>query len=55
MILVGKIVETLAEVQDHILSFIKVVQLTMSHMFQDQMLNQVQKVGTMQHALQEWP
>ena len=28
--------------------------LTMAHMFQDQFLNQVQKVITLQHALQEW-
>ena len=34
--------------------FIKLVQLTMAHMFQEQFLNQVQKVSTMQHALQEW-
>ena len=33
--LVGKIIETLAEVQEHELYFIKVVQLTMAHMFQD--------------------
>ena len=25
-----------------------------SHMFQDQLLNQVQKVSTMQHAMQEF-
>ena len=53
MILVGNIVQTLAEVQEHILYFIKVVQLTMSHMLQYQFLNQVKKVSTMQHALQE--
>ena len=35
LILVGKIVNTLAEVKEHKLSFIKVVQLTMAHMFQD--------------------
>ena len=34
--------------------FIKVVQFTMAHMFQDQLLNKVQKESTMQHALQEW-
>ena len=50
--LVGKIVQTLEEVQDHTLSSIKVVQFTMAHMFQDQLLNLVQKVSTMQHALQ---
>ena len=32
--------------------FIKVVQLTMSNMLQDQFINQVQKVSTMQNALQ---
>ena len=53
-ILVGKIVQTLAEVQDHILSLIKVGQLNMSHTFQEQLLKQVQKISTMQHALQEW-
>ena len=52
MILFGDIVQTLAEVQEHILYFIKVLQLTMAHMFQDHFLNQVYKVGTMQHALQ---
>ena len=31
---------------------IKVGQLTMAHMFQDQLHNPVQKVSTMQHALQ---
>ena len=54
MILVGKIFQTLEEVQDHTLYFIKVGQLTMAHMFQDKFLNQVQKVSTMQYALQEW-
>ena len=39
---------------EHTLSFIKVDQLTMEHMFQDQLLNKVKKVSTMQHALQEW-
>ena len=43
MILVGKIVQTLAEVQAHIFYVIKVGQLTMAHMFQDQFINQVQK------------
>ena len=33
---------------------IKVDQLTMVHMFQDQLHNPVQKVSKMQHALQEW-
>ena len=51
---VGKIVQILAEVQEHILSFIKVGNLTMAHMFQDQFLNQVHKVSTIQHAMQEW-
>ena len=52
-ILVGKIVQTLAEVQENTLYFIKVGKLTMAHMYQDQWLNQVQKVATMQHAMQE--
>ena len=38
----------------NILSFIKVGQFTTAHMFQDQLLNKVQKVSTMQHAQQEW-
>ena len=54
MILVGNIVQTQVEVQEHTLYFIKEIQLTISHMSQDQMLNQVHKVSTMQHALQEW-
>ena len=54
MILVVDIFKTLTELQEHILSFIKVVHFTMAHMFQDQYLNQVQKISTMQHALQEW-
>ena len=41
LILVGKIVQTLAELQEHTLYFIKVGQLTIAHMFQDQLLNQV--------------
>ena len=32
----------------------KVGQLTMSHMFQDQFINQVHTVSTMQHIIQEW-
>ena len=52
MILVGKIVHTLAEVQYHTLSFIKVVQLAMSRMLQEQLLNQVHKVSTIQDVLQ---
>ena len=51
LILVGNIVQTLEEVQEHTLFYIKVGQLTMAHMFQDQSLNPVQKVSTMQHAL----
>ena len=54
LIVVGKVFQTLAEVQENKLTFIMVAQLTMAHMFQDQMLNQVHKVSTMQHALQEW-
>ena len=34
---------------------IKVRQLTMAHMFQDQLLDPVQKLSKMQNALQEWP
>ena len=49
-----KIVQTLLEVQEHTLYFIKVGKLTMSHMFQDQLLDQVQKVNTMKHSLKEW-
>ena len=41
-------------VQEHILFSIKVGQLNMAHMFQDQLPNPMQKVSTMQHALQEW-
>ena len=39
LILVGKIVQTLAEVHEHTLSFIKVGQLAMAHIFQDQFIN----------------
>ena len=46
--------QTLSEVQEHILSFIKVGQLTMIHMFQDLFLNQVQKVSTIYNSLQEF-
>ena len=53
MILVRKIVQKLEEVQKHTLFSIQVVQLTMAHMFQDQLLNPVHKGSTMQHALQE--
>ena len=52
MIIVVKIVHTLTEVQEHKLYLIKVGQLTMEHMFQDKLHNQVQKVSTIQHALQ---
>ena len=54
LILVGRIVHTLEEVQEHILFSIKVDQLTMLHMLQDQLHNLVQKVSTIQIALQEW-
>ena len=47
LIIAGKFVQTLAEVQEHILYFIKVCQLTMEHMFQVQLLYQVYKVSTM--------
>ena len=39
LILVGKIVQTLEEVQEYILYYIKVGELTMAHMFQDQLHN----------------
>ena len=54
IIIVGNIVHTLADVKEHTIFSIKVGQLNMSHMFQDQLLNQVQKVITIHHALQEW-
>ena len=54
LIIFGKIFRTLEEVKEHILFSIKVGQLTIAHMFQDQLHNPVQKVSTMQHALQEW-
>ena len=54
MILVGKIVHTLAELQDDTLYFINMSQLTMAHMFQDQFFNKVQKASTMQNLLKEW-
>ena len=47
LILFVKIFQTLEEVQEHILFSIKVDQLTMAYMFQDQLLNQVYKVSTM--------
>ena len=53
-ILVRNIVQTLVEVHEHTLSFIKVGQLMMAHMFQEQFINQVQIVSIMQNALQEW-
>ena len=54
LILVGKIVQTMEEVQEHSIFSIKVGQLTIAHMFQDQFLNTVHKVSTLQHAMQEW-
>ena len=54
MILVGKIFQTQSRVQEHTLYFIKVKQLIMSHMFQDKFLDQVHKVSTMQHSMEEW-
>ena len=53
LIIVGNIVQKLEEVHDHTVSLIQLDQFTMSHMFQDQLLNQVQKLSTIQHALQE--
>ena len=52
-ILVGKIFQTLEEVQEHTLFSIKVGQLIMAHMFQYQLPNPVHIVSTIQHALQE--
>ena len=52
MILVDNVIHIAAEVQLYIISSIKKVQFTMAQMFQDQWLNQVQKVSTIQHALQ---
>ena len=54
MILVGKIIQTLAEVKEHKLYFMKVLQLNMALMLQDHFLNQVHKVSTIQYVLQEW-
>ena len=48
----GKIVQTTKETKDLILYLTKVNQLNFAHMFHDQLLNQVQKVSTMQHAMQ---
>ena len=53
LILVGNIVQTLEKAQEHTLYFIKVGQLTTIHMFQEKLLDQVQKVSTMQHSQQE--
>ena len=39
LIQVGKIVQILAKLQEHTSYFIKVGQLTMVHMFQEQLLN----------------
>ena len=54
LILFGRIVHTMAKLKEHILYFIKVVQLTMPHMFQYQLLNKVQKASSIQNALQKW-
>ena len=54
LIIFGKIVQKLADVQEHTLYFTKVGQLNMAHIFQYQLTNQVQTVSTMQHELQEW-
>ena len=43
MIIAGNILQKLAEVQYNKISFIKVEQLIVAHMFQDQLLNQVHK------------
>ena len=51
LILFGKIVQTLEEVQENTLFSKKVVQLTVAHMFQDQLLNTVQKMSIIQNAL----
>ena len=47
----GSNVQIMEEIQEHILCFIKVEQLIISHMFQFQFPNIVLKVSTMQHAL----
>ena len=41
-------------VQKHKLYLIEVGQLNTEQISQDQFLNQVQKVSTMKHTLQEW-
>ena len=53
-ILVENMFQTLEEVQEHTLNFTNLVQFTMAHMYQGQLLNEVQKLSTIQHALQEW-
>ena len=50
----GRTLHILAELQDHILCFIKVDQLIISHMFQVQLLNQVLKVSTIWYEIHEW-
>ena len=42
-----RIVQIMAEVQEHILCFIKVDQMIIAHMFQVQFLNKVLKVSTL--------
>ena len=51
LIIFGKIFQTLEELQEHTSFSIRVDQLTMSHMFQDQLHNTVQKLITMHHAV----
>ena len=53
LILVGKIFQTLEELQEHTLYFMKVYQLTISHMLQDQLINKLKKASKMKNALQE--
>ena len=53
MILVGKIVYKMEKVQDHTLYFINMVQLNIAPISQDQLLNKVQKAGTMNNELKE--
>ena len=52
MIQAGRTDQILAEVQDHILCFIKVEQLIIAHMLQVQLINIVPRVNIMQNALQ---
>ena len=52
MIQDGSTDQILSEVQEHILCFIKVEQLTILHMFQVQFFNLVLRLNAMNNALQ---